>query len=260
MSFVRYSIDLLLAISFAFVLHVCDVNFFRSANEGAALHHSLSHGCSSLSANRGYFEAASAVGKKDGQGRFGWLFLLAGYDCDPLDEQILENLVDNYVRANYSEVAIQELLTLNKTHPEKAQRLLHSFRSTPHYSRVKQLLNMSFLPTAGELPHGRTSVLFPTLLGQYDFLEHSPELGTSFHDGFAKDTGTAYNELKTKLLGRHPDMSDTEINHQFFRWQMYRQSKDGKPWQGFADQRGFSQLLRMFKGAAGTVVGSRCRW
>jgi uncharacterized protein (TIGR02466 family) len=248
MSYARYAFEMLASIAFTTFLHFSDVNYFRSTGDASSRpNQSLSHGCSSLAANRRYYEAASSTGKQDGQGRRGWLFLLASYDCDPHDQAILDNLVDNYVRANYSEVAIHELSTIKTQH---AQHLLHSFRDSLQYARFKERLNASFLPTRGELPIGQTSVLFPTLLGQYDFLEHIPELGSGFHNGFVNATVEAYNELKEKLLGKFPDMSDTEINHQFFRWQMFRLEKDGQMWQGFTDQPSFTQLFRMFKGAA----------
>jgi hypothetical protein len=111
---------------------------------------------------------ASGFTGAEGEGRLGWLYLLAAKDLNPDDEDILTNLVDNYMDAGLHDMAFEELLAMGD-HPT-ASRLLaatkrqHRREWAAFVARQNSTRKLS-LPVS--VPEPEVSLLFPTMLGRW---------------------------------------------------------------------------------------------
>ena len=131
-----------------------------------------------------YLEAAAAFDGSRGEGRKGWLALLAAHDLSPTDDFILEQLVDNYVRANYPQLAIDQLRHGPASRAASAGRLLADLeaRGTARSPPVAPA-------PASTLPSPELLVPFAGVVGRWDLAAPARDPAAPQSDAAALSAG-----------------------------------------------------------------------
>ena len=201
-----------------------------------------------------YDQAARYMGSK-GEGNQGWINLLAAYDHDPTSEFVLSNLVQNYRASNFTYLALDELFFVLEEFPNHkgAHDLVHQIRteSPEEWTRYQQRVKVEVDPSAKQkLGNPRFTAPFVTNFVRYEILNQYPQYG-QLNSDFYKATISVYEKVKADLLTQNPRKTDTDINHDFFKWQMNILRSTGDYYSGFTDLSLFRDLIEtMREGAA----------
>ena len=207
-----------------------------------------------------YLEAASEFDGERGEGRLGWLHLLAAHDLAPTDDFIVEQLVDNYVRARYPQLAIDALRHGRASGAANARRLLAELEERS-YPRAAAAPPIAPAP-ASSLPSPELLVPFASVVGRWDLSAAPRSGGTSsaeqrsarLSDGnkaLYEASLRAYAEVRSKLP---ENASDTGVNHALFEWQMRWLRETGSYWEGFTSIPLWRELMRVARAAADELL------
>ena len=209
-----------------------------------------------------YYDLAAACDGARGEGRKGWLALLAAYDLAPKDEFILNQLVDSYVRASYPQLAVEELTHGPAAGSSAAERLLRGLAAPPRAAAAA-----AAVPPAprSALPSPEFLVPFAGVVGRWD-LAAPPREGADdpARAGALLDGNRLLYEasLRAYRLVRETvpsNATDTSINHALFEWQMRFLRETGAYWGGFTSIPLWRELERVARRAADELLEAHGR-
>mmetsp|Transcript_13411 Transcript_13411/g.34200 ORF Transcript_13411/g.34200 Transcript_13411/m.34200 type:complete len:448 (-) Transcript_13411:253-1596(-) len=261
----RLAVDACIALALAAVLHVygfgapaCPTPPLHTtpgsgSGDATACVHALSP-TDARSLADAYFEAAAGFDGARGEGHLGWLHLLAAFDTDPTHPHVLTNLVNNYVSANYTELAFGALARVLRKHPHHADaRALHA-QLVELFPDAWQLYQAGRRYVKVPVPRIHLSLMFATAVGRWDLSDTFPDiegLNKAFYDATVEAFETfrahVFREADRK---QQPRPAHTALNHMFFKWQMRELQETGDYWHGFRKLPYFLPLKSMFYEAA----------
>eukprot|EP00510_Aplanochytrium_minuta_P006293 CAMPEP_0184007126 /NCGR_PEP_ID=MMETSP0954-20121128/1132_1 /TAXON_ID=627963 /ORGANISM="Aplanochytrium sp, Strain PBS07" /LENGTH=306 /DNA_ID=CAMNT_0026285865 /DNA_START=467 /DNA_END=1384 /DNA_ORIENTATION=- len=198
-----------------------------------------------------------------GEGQKGWLYLLAAYSLNRENEDVLYNLVNNYISSNYIELALDELSIVRQSwsrdsdmsivdeleseikikHPEIYRRFTKNVAA-----RLSTSSSM-----AQALKEPKILLPFSTAVAKFELASQYPRLH-DLNTDFYRATMKFYNEVKQKLVASQPDITDKELNHKFFQAQMDVLKSTGSYWEGFTKLDLFQELMATMREAAVKVL------
>ena len=226
-----------------------------------------------------YLTMAEKVFELGEDGHWGWLYLLAAHDLCVTDAHTLSTLVENYLASSYGDLAADELRHLEgrleamergaskreaaalAKQRQLARDLLGRVLSTSDAQELRKHKSTwtegdeeaarSFAEAAASLPQAQFSAPFSTLFGQWRMDDEEWGGLDELHAGFNEACLRGYELMKRDA----PEgLSDTELNHHFFRWQMAFLRDTGAYWKGFADLPLFRKLEAAMKAAAAQLL------
>jgi uncharacterized protein (TIGR02466 family) len=190
--------------------------------------------------------AASTFSGEKGEGRLGWLHLLASYTYNRTNLFAVSNLISNYFAVNYPFLAYSVFLESNITQKELTLYNLFDSRTqniwSDYFQEQKHLLNDPF--NAGQLTpkNGCFSLLFNTVIGKWSLdklINRRPQLNENIYNKTVEE----YLRLKQSL----PELSSTDLNHQFFSYQMDNLDASNSFWNPMTKVSGFSDLVQTMR-------------
>jgi len=187
------------------------------------------------------------------RGYEGWLNLLASYDYDPTQEVVLDNLVANYQRSNMTYLAFDELTTVVRDFPNAVvpKQVLEELKeSQPREWALFQKRKAKAAVIAAKRVKAQYIVPFATAFARFDFSKKFADL----HKPFYEATMRAYNLCKEEWVARNPKISDTELNHKFFQWQMKFLRETGDYWSGFVELELYRDLMDSMRDGVAQVL------
>jgi uncharacterized protein (TIGR02466 family) len=194
-----------------------------------------------------FFQKASQFSGEAGEGRQGWLNLLAAYSHNKKDPSIVSNLVNNYRSVGYEELAYSTLLESNFTGKKELQSFLPLetvnafFKWKEDY--FKKINDDRFLQKRQSLDpgEGKTNLFFATAVSKWNLLQFFSR--PSFNEEIYNHSVSAYLKLKQQ----NPKLSSTDLNHQFFRLQMKELDDSSSFWSPLTAIPGFSDLVFLMR-------------
>jgi uncharacterized protein (TIGR02466 family) len=194
-----------------------------------------------------FFQKASQFSGEAGEGRQGWLNLLAAYSYNRKDHNIVSNLVNNYLSVGYEELAYSTLLESNFTGKKELQSFLPLetvnafFKWKEEY--FKKINDDSSLQKRQSLDpgEGKTNLFFATAVSKWNLLRFLSR--PSFNEEIYNHSVSAYLKLKQQ----NPKLSSTDLNHEFFRLQMKELDDSSSFWSPLTAIPGFSDLVFLMR-------------
>lgn len=203
-------------------------------------------------------KAATFSGER-GEGRLGWLWLLASLDYDRTNVNALYNVVNNY-HDIYSGFSVLAYTELNASRLNKRDRLSVMSKADVRLAKaalqkVQRSTREHSLPLP--LPNMCSIKAFVTFLSTWDLSDstigapnpaagYSSPLALSMNDQIYAYAVAGYEALRA----RRPELSATDLNHELFRIQMDQLEGTATYWDGFSDVAGFDHLVGTMRRAA----------
>lgn len=195
--------------------------------------------------------ASTFLGER-GEGKLGWLWLLAAVDLNRQNINALYNLVNNYNQLyekfsalSYSEIIESKVTDSNKTmlmDPDMFQTFQSYFSDMS--SKIQNIT----------LPPSCTTYAFTTSFSVWDSLQslsgksmnHETIISSHLNDAVYKQSVQAYEKLKLSK----PHLNATDLNHELFKLQMSKLEHSSSYWGDFQDISGFQELVMSMRRAA----------
>jgi uncharacterized protein (TIGR02466 family) len=195
--------------------------------------------------NRLLSTASSFSGEK-GEGRMGWLHLLASYTYNRSDLFVVSNLINNYFSVNYPFLAYSLFLESNTTQKQRVQYNLFDDKTqrlwSGYFQEQKRSLSDPFNATDLNPKNSCFSLLFNTVIGKWSLdklISQNPRLNEDIYNKTIEE----YLKLKRSL----PELSPTDLNHQFFFYQMGNLDSSNSFWNPMPDIPGFLDLVQTMR-------------
>ena len=239
-----------------------------------------------------HMAAAASLSGARGQGREGWLQLLAAFDANPTDPDVVSNLCENYHRARFPELAedaLQRTLAAldsvdgdsggavatagalagwQAARQEVSSLMRQALAAVAALSKYRQrgremaaaanTCAATGCAAGGQpvLPCPRITLPFSTAVARWDLLRDGG--GTDFADvnsALYAASLRAYAQVQAaEAAAGRGRLSPTDLNHALFRWQMGVLEATGDYWEGFSELPQFTALLRTMQRAAETML------
>jgi hypothetical protein len=194
-----------------------------------------------------YFERAA---KQPGQYQ-GLLNLLSAHDLEPLNLDLVWNVVEQYVKNDYPDLALSELERLLRMEIEdsavraeietyKADLIAKNPGLLETVARRRQQLTRFALPKPTNL------LPFSTLVQTYDL---SAIVSADDNQRLYDATIDFYEQMKVAMGEQASRKSMTQLNHDFFKWQIAELDRTGDYWRGFVDLPLFEKLTGLMRQA-----------
>eukprot|EP01031_Cornospumella_fuschlensis_P029875 gene29875-36071_t len=196
------------------------------------------------------FNKASTYSGEDGEGRQGWLHLLAAYSYDKQNLNILSNLIGNYEALNYGVLGYSTLLE-SKIAAADMDRLMPTERQQQLAADLQ--LAADSLDGIEELEPDCTTIMFATAVSRWNMTERLPP---SMNKAVYDKSMAEYERLKAS----RPDLSPTDLNHAFFRVQMAELDTSSSYWGPFKDIEGFPELVASMRKSVLTFLQRYHGW
>jgi uncharacterized protein (TIGR02466 family) len=179
-----------------------------------------------------------------GQGQLGWLWLLAAVDLSRRNMQAIYNLVSNYeeLYAGFSGLAYSELMSSkNALSVREMATIMPASKILQHQTQF-QAAEASIQSVDKRLfPLPCTTHAFTTMFTTYDM---STQVEAQMNEQLYAASVSAYEQLKAS----NPQLSSTDLNHMFFKFQMNNLDTDSNSyWKAFAEAVGFKELVKKMR-------------
>jgi uncharacterized protein (TIGR02466 family) len=196
------------------------------------------------------YQKAATFSGEQGEGRQGWLHLLAAFSYDSKHKEIIHNLISNYQALQYDSIGYSTLLDSqlstqdrNQLMPDKQQELLSKKLQTARQA-------METVPTPEQ---DCSSVLFSTVVSRWNMSHYFP-------DNMNQQIYDFSIEQYEKLKQEQPQLSSTDLNHAFFKVQMSNLDVSSSYWGPFKDIEGFPDLVAMMRKSAAIFLQKYHGW
>ena len=181
------------------------------------------------------FQHASTFASQSGQGRSGWLWMLAAVDLDNSNIEAVYNLIENYRQLSNvpSQLGYSQLAASNLTVQERDMMMDRNVQKKlgDHFLKMRSYIENATAML--ELTAPTISASFATLVSTWHVADSSsPTDNASFNAQLYEATISIYGKLRQ----RYPMLDSTELNHKFFEYQMKHMmtsSSSVHVWTGF---------------------------
>lgn len=196
--------------------------------------------------------AATFMGER-GEGKLGWLWLLAAVDLNRRNLNALYNLVTNYNQLydKFSALSYSEIVASKLSASEKS--VLMDTPSLEMYQSEFSDMSEKIAGDTAHLPDPCTTYAFTTAFSVWDLLNKSNSsssgsgiLSSALNDAVYKHSVETYEALKAAK----PHLSATDLNHELFRLQMSKLELSSSYWGDFQKIPGFQDLVLSMRRAA----------
>jgi hypothetical protein len=194
-------------------------------------------------------KAASFSGDK-GEGRQGWLHLLAAYSYDNQNIDIATNLVANYEALKYGAIGYTTLLESNLSKSERDSILVP--KRQRQLQKDLQLAANSMNQTL-DPGVGNTTLMFTSAVSRWNVESLMP---ARMNMDIYSHSVSEYEKLKAQ----RPELSPTDLNHAFFRVQMSALDTSSSYWGPFKDIDGFPELVATMRRCVSTFLKEYHGW
>jgi hypothetical protein len=190
------------------------------------------------------FALASKFSELEGEGRNGWLWLLASLDLCRSNIKALYNTINNYndLYSGFSKLAYSEFIASEQFLTAEEKSIVSSSIELDKHETEFDSLSSSIL-SHPELPSPCTTAAFSSMLMSWR-LAMNDELREAVTSRVVREY------LSLKGGDTHSALSDTDLNHEFYRAQMGRMEEGGEYWGGFEGVAGFRGLVGAMRRAA----------
>eukprot|EP00466_Bigelowiella_natans_P019867 jgi/Bigna1/75889/fgenesh1_pg.37_\ len=216
--------------------------------------------------------------RRQNQASIGWLFLLAALDFDPAHPGLLQPVMESYIEEGDYALAYNRLHTALRAleHQKESQVAGGEMVLKPELqdraSFARSISESSNLGGAtrrhGGLAAPKITLPFSTVICRWDLYEERKNRHAEYalsreevaqlydvvidgYQRFKKGVPALSSEIGQYQRGVRrsrppPGGSDTQLNHDFFMWQMEPFETTGRYWSGFESAPPFRKLLRVF--------------
>lgn len=199
-------------------------------------------------------KAATFSGQR-GEGRVGWLWLLAAMDYDRENIDAVYNVAGNYhdIYKGFSALAYTELNASRLS--KKDRHTVMSAADTMQARRALLEVQRATREHALPLPEMCATKAFVTFFATWKLFkseEHSSSglISAGMNDQIYAHVVAEYEHLRAS----RPELSATDLNHELFRVQMGQLESTATYWGGFRGVEGFDALVATMRTAAGVFL------
>ena len=208
--------------------------------------------------SRQALQHASEFASLTGQGRSGWLWMLAAVDLDKSNIEAMYNLIENYRQLSNgpSHLGYSQLAASNLTVRERDMMMDKNDQKNlvDHFSKMRSYIVNS--TSKLELSAPNISASFATLVSTWhvaDSSSPSPTTVAPFNAQIYEATASIYGKLRL----RYPLLDSTELNHKFFQYQMKHMTSSSSSgafssvhvWTGFQEIPALADLTILLRRA-----------